>query len=124
MLVPSTSATTKIDRRPDLALVPEKRSDSEGLRGADQRRIAVKLAAGLALKDSKRWDDSIGEFRKVLAMRHGADPAIWVDATDGMNALCHGQSPQAYSSQYVFLLILLRTRNKRRLAYLVTGQSI
>ena len=49
------------------------------------------IAAGLAFKDSKRWDDSIGEFRKVLAMRNSADAATWAEASEGMNALCHGQ---------------------------------
>lgn len=58
---------------------------------ADRETMERHIAAGLALKDSKRWDDSIGEFRKVLAMRNGADSATWAEATDGMNALCHGQ---------------------------------
>ena len=90
----------------------------------DRETIRQHIATALTLKDSKSWDASIGEFRKVLTMRSAADHSTWTEATDGMNALCHGQSPQAYSSQYVFLVILLRTRNKRRLAHLVTGQSI
>ena len=58
---------------------------------AGRETMRQHIAAGLGFKDSKRWDDSIGEFRKVLAMRNSADAATWAEATDGMNALCHGQ---------------------------------
>lgn len=58
---------------------------------ADRETIRQHIATALALKDSKSWDDSIGEFRKVLKMRSAADDSTWAEATDGMNALCHGQ---------------------------------
>ena len=59
---------------------------------ADRETLQQHIASGLAFKDAQRWDDSIGEFRKVLTMRSSADATIWAEATNGMNALCHGQS--------------------------------
>lgn len=58
---------------------------------ADRETLQQHIASGLAFKDAQRWDDSIGEFRKVLTMRSSADATIWAEATNGMNALCHGQ---------------------------------
>jgi hypothetical protein len=40
----------------------------------------------------QKWDDSIGEFRKLLTMESGADAAAWVQVPDSINALCHGSS--------------------------------
>lgn len=64
---------------------------SSSASAADHETIREHIARALALKDSKSWDNSIGEFRKVLTMRSDADHATWAEATDGMNALCHGQ---------------------------------
>ena len=58
---------------------------------ADQETIRQHIATALALKDSNSWDASIGEFRKVLNMKSAADHSTWAEATDGLNALCHGQ---------------------------------
>eukprot|EP01043_Picozoa_sp_COSAG02_P088180 COSAG02_NODE_25334_length_661_cov_1.777580_1_plen_129_part_01 len=66
----------------------------------DRETIRQHIARALALKDSKSWDDSIGEFRKVLTMRSAADHATWAEATDGMNALCHGQYACLIATRY------------------------
>ena len=59
--------------------------------GATGKTIQQHVASALAFKDSKRWDDSIWEFRTVLTMKSAADAATWAEATHGLNALCHGQ---------------------------------
>ena len=55
--------------------------------------VAEHIEQGASYTQAMRWDDSIGEFRTVIARQDEATEAEWKYALDKINRLCHGPFP-------------------------------